>query len=112
MAISLEDDLLTLTDAAKVLPPLGGRRIHPSTLWRWCRRGCRGIKLDYVRLGHRMCVSRDALDQFSRQLAEQDEHLKRGAPPVISHTAKGRRGKLRERQIANAKKRLAAAGIG
>ncbi len=70
MAIDLTQEiLLSLTDAAKALPPIDGRRPHTSTLWRWCRKGVRGIRLEHVRLGNRVCTSREALVRFSQRLA-------------------------------------------
>ena len=38
-----------LTDGCKRLPR-NGRRVHTSTLWRWCRKGCHGVELHYVAL--------------------------------------------------------------
>ena len=73
MAIDLQNEqVLSLTDASKALPKIDGKRLHVSTLWRWCRKGIRGIQLDYVRLGHRVCTSVEALSRFTQQLAESD----------------------------------------
>lgn len=63
---------LSLTEATKQLPSLGGRRLDVSTLWRWCRKGVRGVRLEYVRLGHRIITSREALARFAQRLAEAD----------------------------------------
>lgn len=64
---------LTLTEAARACPG----RPHPSTLWRWARKGVRGangvtVKLEHVRLGARIFTSREAIDCFGRALAEAD----------------------------------------
>jgi len=64
---------LTLTEAAKRLPRTNGRRIHSSTLWRWCRKGCRGVRLPYVRVGRSLMISEDGLFRFFTELAKQDE---------------------------------------
>lgn len=62
MPIDLQsEELSSLTDAARALPAIDGKRPHPSTIWRWCRRGIRDIRLEHVRLGHRVCTSREAL---------------------------------------------------
>ena len=45
------EQLITLTAAAKVLPKVDGRKVAVCTLWRWCRRGMRGLFLAYVRVG-------------------------------------------------------------
>ena len=66
------EQLLSLADAVKVVPAIDGRRPHISTIWRWCRRGLRGVRLEYVRLGHRVCTSREAIYRFAQRLAEAD----------------------------------------
>ena len=73
MAIDIENEtLLTLTEATKVLPRLNGRRPAISTLWRWCRKGLRGVRLDYIRVGRNIATSREALSRFFSALAEAD----------------------------------------
>ena len=45
----LEDGVLTIAEAAAVLPPLRkGGRVHVSTVYRWIRRGCEGVRLEGV----------------------------------------------------------------
>lgn len=108
MAIDLAcEELLSLTDAAKALPTIDGRRPHVSTIWRWCRRGVRGVRLEYVRLGHRVCTTREALGRFAQRLADADEK------PVekTSTTPKRRTAKQREHDIARASRELERAGI-
>ncbi len=53
--------LLSLTEASKVLPRIGGRKPAVSTLWRWRRKGLRGVCLEYLRVGRRIVTSREAL---------------------------------------------------
>lgn len=65
-------DYFTLAEASKTLPRVNGRKIHTSTLWRWCRRGCKGIKLRYYRVGRTIMVSEAALNQFFTALAQAD----------------------------------------
>ena len=108
MPIDLQsEELLSLTDAARALPAIDGKRPHPSTIWRWCRRGIRDIRLEHVRLGHRVCTSREALSRFAQRLADTDEK------PVEKKTTtpKRRTAKQRERDIARASKELDCAGI-
>lgn len=46
MAIDIQtESLLSLTEATKALPRVNGKRPSISTLWRWCRRGLRGVRL-------------------------------------------------------------------
>ena len=65
----LTSDILTLSQAARIVPALGGHHVHPSTLWRWCRIGVkarngRRVKLRHGRLGRRVVIPREALDEF------------------------------------------------
>lgn len=73
---------LSLADAAKSLPPINGRRIHTSTLWRWMRRGVRGARLEHARLGRRVVTSREALARFASRLAEVEDTPRHAASPV------------------------------
>jgi hypothetical protein len=63
--------LLTLSQAAKILPRNNGRYIHTSTLWRWTR-GLRGVYLQYVRVGRFIMITEDWLHQFFTELMKQD----------------------------------------
>ncbi len=108
MPINLtEEELLSLTDAAKALPAIDGRRPHVSTIWRWIRRGIQGVYLEHVRLGHRVCTSREALNPFVQRLADADEQ------PVQKRvtTSKRRTAKQRARAVAQAERDLEASGI-
>jgi hypothetical protein len=64
--------LLTLVAAASQLPG----RPAVSTVWRWCvhgiatRDGSR-VRLPHRRLGRRVYVTEEDLDQFARELAER-----------------------------------------
>ena len=88
--MSLFEGALTLAEATKALAVTGGKRPATSTLWRWCRRGLRGIKLDYVRMGRRILTSRDALDRFSKALAELDDHDQEALAPSSEGGGRGR----------------------
>lgn len=101
------EELLSLADATKALPPIDGRRPHTSTVWRWIRRGIRGVHLEHLRLGHRVCTSREALNRFAARLAEVDE---RPVEKTIA-TPKLRTTKQREHDIARASRELESAGI-
>ena len=108
---------LSLTEATKILPALGGRRLHPSSVWRWARKGVRGVRLEYARLGHRVVTTREALARFAARLAEADTvaadeaaQLERLAACQVV-TPKSRTQKQRERDIETARRECAAAGI-
>jgi hypothetical protein len=51
-----DERLITLTEATKVLPTVNGKRPAICTLWRWCRKGLRGVFLEYVRVGRKTCL--------------------------------------------------------
>jgi hypothetical protein len=91
-------ELLTLAEATRRLPRIDGKKIAIPTIWRWCRRGLRGVRLEYTRVGRRICVSPAALSTFFGQLAEMDERV----PPP------GRPSFLAGRKPATSKQRLRA----
>ncbi|MCW5756717.1 MAG: DUF1580 domain-containing protein [Phycisphaeraceae bacterium] len=66
------DKLCTLTGATQLLPKVNGRHLHASAIWRWCRKGVRGVHLDHVRIGGRIFTSAEALNRFANALAEVD----------------------------------------
>lgn len=96
---------LTFAEAAKHLPPFNGKRVHPSTLWRWARRGCRGVRLETLRLGGRFVTSVEALDRFGKALAEQD------LPDRPAPTPRANTSRQRQRSIQQAENVLAKGGI-
>ena len=63
------EQLLTLRDAARALPGQRcGRRVHVSTLYRWCSRGLGGVQLECLRVGGRLYTSQEALQRFADRL--------------------------------------------
>ena len=103
------ETLLSLADATKALPLIDGRRPHVSTIWRWCRKGIRGVQLEYLRLGNRVVTTQEALARFAQRLADAD-----GDPPRQSSTVQPRRSRssrVRQRSIKRAEAELAKAGI-
>ena len=111
MAIDLQaEELLSLTDAAKALPPIDGKRPHVSTIWRWVRRSVRGIRLEHVRLGHRVCTSQEALARFAQRLADADERAV-GRPVDRPQTKPARTAAERQRAVQSAENELTQLGI-
>ena len=98
VAAVLSDDYLTLTEATKRLPRSNGRRIHTSTLWRWCRRGCNGIYLQYFRTGRTIWVTEEALHRFFTELAMADSA--QSAKSLFKATIRQRRARPAQRQAA------------
>lgn len=64
----IKEHLMTLEEAAKHL----ASQPTISTLNRWCHKGCRGVKLEYTREGHRIVVSLAAIQRFRARLRELD----------------------------------------
>lgn len=54
------EQIVTLTDAAKLLP----NRPHVSTLWRWRKAGIRNVQLENLMYGGRRVTSLEALNRF------------------------------------------------
>ncbi len=90
--VSLNEELLSVAEAAKILPG----RPNVATVWRWISRGCKGIRLEVFRSGGRTYTSRQALERFSARLSGQAESP---APTA------------RAKRVAAAEAELAAAGI-
>ena len=74
------DDKITLTAAAKRVPG----RPHPSTLWRWCRRGIRGVRLRYLKVGRCIYTTAADLEQFFTAVTEADQRQYAAAHPTSS----------------------------
>jgi len=69
MAINLDEELLSLADAARALPRLRkDRKVHVSTLYRWISRGVRGVRLEALKIGRTVVTSREALQRFGERL--------------------------------------------
>jgi len=107
--IGADEQLITLTQASKLLPEVDGRKVAVCTLWRWCRKGLRGVFLEYVRVGRRICTTREALLRFFTDLAELDE--KAPPPPAPLSTRTPVTSRQRQRALAEAEAILQEAGI-
>lgn len=58
------DRLMSLPEAATYLRGLTGKKPHISTIWRWCLKGCKGVRLESICVGGRRMVSAAAIDRF------------------------------------------------
>jgi hypothetical protein len=58
------EEYLSLAAASRLLPS----RPHLSTVWRWCLRGIRGVKLRTVIVGGRRYTTREYLNDFVAHL--------------------------------------------
>ncbi|MCG3181424.1 MAG: hypothetical protein BIFFINMI_03817 [Phycisphaerae bacterium] len=107
--IGPDEELISLNQAARRLPRVDGRKVAISTLWRWCRAGLRGVRLEYARVGRKICTSHQALTRFMSQVAAVDDDN----PPAFVRGAARRRitSKRRLRALQQADEVLARAGI-
>ena len=65
------EEMFSLQDAAKKLPPLrAGRPVNVSTIWRWVTNGYKGIKLETINIGERTMTSTDAMSRFFQEITE------------------------------------------
>lgn len=105
-----QETVISLSEASKLVPGINGRKPHASTIWRWCRKGLRGTQLEYVRIGQRICTSRQALDRFFNRLAQRDTLID---PARFDKTRRQplRTVDRRARSVARAKDELRNAGI-
>lgn len=55
----LQETRISVTKAAREI-----FHVNPATAWRWCLRGCRGIRLQSILIGGVRFTSREACDRF------------------------------------------------
>lgn len=62
MSSILPNDLISLSAAAKLLPPRHGKRVHVATIYRWGKKGrltlfeCNGLRVSETELRSRFKV--------------------------------------------------------
>ena len=92
-ATILSESLLTLHDAAQLLPSnRAGKRVSFATVWRWVLRGVRAcdgqlVRLEAARVGGRWLTSREALERFAAALTSP---IDAGGAPIRTPTARNR----------------------
>jgi hypothetical protein len=60
-----EERPLTLSQAAvHIGKSTNGKKPHISTLYRWCTKGCKGVKLDSTAIGGKRYVTVSAIERF------------------------------------------------
>ena len=65
MAINTsEEELLTLTQAARRYRPPDARPLAPSTIWRWHKKGISGVRLETICVGATRLTSTEAMRRF------------------------------------------------
>jgi len=94
------EELLSLAKLAREVPSRSGRGVQVSTIWRWCIKGCKGVRLESVVCGSIRFSSREALHRFFAATTAAADSI---TAPVT------RTSKQRERAIAAAERELARA---
>lgn len=100
-----ESEYLSLSQAAKAVPKIDGKRPATSTIFRWMKDGIRGVRLEHWRIGRRIVTTEAALAEFFKATAEAPA---RNTPREPRTT---RTPKQRERDIDAAMARLEARGL-
>lgn len=107
MINATSDNVITLTQAAKICPKVDGKRPSTVTIWRWATKGVRGVMLEHVRVGRRIVTTEEAINTFFRDLS---------TVPAVKRVPLAKRPqepteKQREREISKARARLIARGM-
>jgi|SRR5579864_1707896 len=98
MSNLLNEQLLSLSMAAKKIPPYRGRRTNPSTIFRWIKTGVNLagghiLKLEAIRIAGRWVTSAEAIERF---VAAQNQPTD-DAPLQQSPRTPGQRRRASER---------------
>ena len=95
---------MSLAAAAKAFGRLRGRVPHVSTVWRWCTKGVRGVRLQSYVVGGTRVITAEAIDTFLAQTSDSalqwHEHV-----PVVHDRALQEK---RKEEIRAARERLQA----
>jgi hypothetical protein len=94
------EKLITLPQAAAMLPRKRGKRVHVSTIYRWMNGGVKGVRLEYCEYGGTRYTSVPAMRRFSQRIAQRK--VQSGAAIVSSPRSSKRAGQ----DNARAKKAL------
>lgn len=93
-----EERPLSLPDAASYIGKLTGTaKPNVSTLWRWCMKGCKGVKLASICIGGKRYVTVSAIERFieARSVPDAQESTTTAAstPRALQHVERlpGRR---------------------
>ena len=90
----LNDELIPLSQAARSLPSKPGA----ATLWRWHRRGVKGVKLEIVRVGGRVFTTASAWRDFVTRMTSRPDNTTEIAEP--DERSEGMRQRLRDEGLA------------
>lgn len=72
--IRLTDNLISLQEAAKLVPGRDGGHVCYETIRKWAKFGIRGVKLETLPIGGRLRTTPEAMQRFFEQLAGEPLH--------------------------------------
>ena len=105
------EDLISLAEAASQLPRIDHKKVPISTVWRWVRYGLRGVYLEHVRIGRKVCTSHQALIRFFAELSTLDRKSPPPGQPGFTPKRRPISSRQRLRALREADAVLARAGI-
>ena len=76
-----QEELLTLSQAARAVRPRGAKPLAPSTIWRWHKHGIKGVRLETVVIGGKRHTSREALTRFTAATTQACEPVTPASVP-------------------------------
>ena len=93
----LTEDPVTLTEATRIFPG----RPHASSIWRWYKHGCAGVKLETYCAGGRRFTTRESITRFIQRVTAARDGVATEATP----------SRRRQREIEKAERELDEVGI-
>lgn len=96
--------LLSLKEARDLLPG----KPDLSTIFRWALYGCRGVRLQHLRIGRRLYTREEWLNRFITELTARDNDN----PPKTTCVESPRLSGHRAQRVERSQKRLRETGFG
>jgi hypothetical protein len=103
-----EEQPLTLGEAGRFIGKFTGTNgPNISTVWKWCMKGCRGVKLESICIGGKRYVTPSAIEQFIEARSQPPQP---DAPVVVTITPKSssraeQHARRRREEIETARRR-------
>ena len=73
MSQILSETAISIPEVVDHLPRRRGKKMHPSSAWRWALKGRRGIKLESILVGGVRMTSVEAIGRFVERLSQSSE---------------------------------------
>lgn len=109
MTIDLtRDDLIHISQVAKQFPGPSGKPRSLRSVHRWIQEGVRGVKLEAAPAGSSWYTTREAIEEFSRRLAESRTKEPASQPPRSNPRHEAAMAKLRARGMVKSPKKSKA----